>query len=147
MNKLLKTEFRNAGFLDWRSRDTQRRINRVFALVWLAYCTDNFLSLAMQLFMAFYKSTWLDGMTPDVMLALLFEAIFLRVAVASMRLFGGNNKEIRILHYAAMLALAALVPQIIIFKKGILIGIVTFNMASLFLLRSSSPKNPDIVMR
>jgi hypothetical protein len=145
--ELIETEFRNAGFFNWWSPDTQRRINRIFALLWLANCTEAFLSMAAQLTALFYKSARPFSMSPDLMLVLLFEVILLRGAVASIRLLGGNNNEIRILHYTAMLGLAALVPQIIIFKKGLLLGIAAFNLVSLVLLRSPSRKNPSMAAK
>ena len=66
---LLKAEFRNAGFLNWWGEDSQTRINRAFALLWLAYCWWGLLAIAAPLSSMFYKTTApFGGITPDLLL-------------------------------------------------------------------------------
>ncbi len=135
----LKTEFKNAGFANCWGEDKNARINRGFALLWLAYCSWGFFSLVtpfLFLVSAMIQGSivndkfWLlfggnQGITliPDLLLVLLFEVIFLRGIIAAILLFDGKNNEIRTIRFIAILGLLAFAAQIISFKNFICCGL------------------------
>jgi hypothetical protein len=146
----LKAEFRNAGFLNWWGEDNQTRINRFFALLWLAFCWWALLEMAVPFSTMFYETTPpFGGVTPGFFLMFIFVVIFLRGMGAGIRLFGGNNKEIRFLLLIAVLGLIAIVAQILTFRpvSSMDIALAIFNIASLCLMRSPSNRNPKTAVK
>jgi hypothetical protein len=144
----LNKEFNTSIFLDWLGQDGQTRINRSFALFWLVYCAEGFFAIVAPLTALVYGMPNFR-ITPDFLLVLLMEVIFLRGIIASIRLFGGKNKEIRMLKSLAVMGLALFVAQIIVFKTASLLAIVgvVFNVASLWLMRVPSQGETSIAMK
>lgn len=164
--ELLRTEFKRAGFLNWCGGDKNTRINRVFALLWLASCSWGFFSLATGFLLMIWDSVSLNshfGINAGLLLALLLEGILLRGMIASIRLFAGNNKEIRPIRFIAMIYLVGVVASMVtqMISKAVLspvrsghftqvtivsllqIGIIALSLASVFLLRSPQQQDPD----
>jgi hypothetical protein len=135
----LKKEFASSGFLNWLGQDRQTRINRFFALLWLTFCTWEFVAIAAPLSILVCGAQPF-GINLGFLLALLMVVIFLRGIIASIRLFRGDNKEIRMLKSLATLGLVALVAQIIRFKMASPLSVMylAFNVASLWLMRAPS---------
>jgi len=144
----LKAEFRKAGgFLDWLGEDRAGRTHRALALLWLAYCSSIFFSLAAQL--AVFPSSISIGqgvslVNVGLVLVWLILVVCLRGMVASVRFFGGNLKEARTLRLLAILGLIAFIAQVTAFKNVSVLAIVytLFNLISLWLLHSSKKAKP-----
>ena len=136
----IKAEFKKAdGFLGWLGENKQSRINRCFALLWLAYCSWLFFSIAAVLAVIPFLSDFSKfRFTDDLYIILLYVFILIFGVIASIRLFGGNNKEIRTIRSIAILGLVAFVAQIIAFKtfSAMAVTLTVFNLASIYLLRS-----------
>jgi hypothetical protein len=139
----LKTEFRNAGFLNLFGDDKNTRINRAFALFWLIYCGWVTLSIGRVWVIAItdvVRGTLTGaedfGVTPGFFVAFLLELIFVRGLIASIRVIGGKNQEIRQLKFIAALGMAMFIAQIVKFKTVSPAGIafITIIVASLFLM-------------
>ena len=99
---LLKAEFGRArGFMGWLGADWEARTMRVLSLLWLVYCAGGFIfQLGVYLPMMLYGMR--SSLTSDLYLSLLFELIYFRGTIASIRLFGGNLREKRILWFIAI---------------------------------------------
>lgn len=133
----LKQEFRKAGgWQNWLGDNETIRTYRVLGALWLAYCAWIFVGL-----MAPLASMWFNdlhvGVNATLILVIALLPVFLRGAIASIRLCAGNAKEARIIKFIAVLGLAGLVAQLVVFqtfppKAIILTG---FNIVSLWLLR------------
>jgi hypothetical protein len=148
----LKKEFKNAGFLSWLGDDKNTRINRVFALFWLIICGWPSISIGCALISdavhwVFAGTEQSVGATPGLLTAFIFEVIFVRGLVASIRVIRGKDAEIRTLRFIAVLVLAMLVAQVFKFKTASALGIVqiVIVMASLFLMRPQ--KDPKTASR
>jgi hypothetical protein len=149
---LLRTEFKKAGgFIGWLGENKSTRINRILGALWLAYCSWIFFMTAATL-LAFFLS-YKPRATPDLYFSLLFEFIFLRGIIASIRLFGGVTRDRRSIRMIALLGVVGGVAQIIIsiqfdarglfsVRTGILL---IFNLASFWLLRPSRFEKPNVV--
>ena len=136
----LKTEFKNAGFLKWFGDDKNTRINRAFALFWLVFCVWPAVSIVYVLISGLVGAVARSehfGVSPGFLLAFIFEVIFVRGLVASIRVIRGNDKEIRTLRFIAVLYLAMFIAQIVELKTAspISIPLVVIIVGSLFLMR------------
>jgi len=146
---VLKAEFKEAGgFWEWLGEDRTARLLRTFALLWLAFCSWIFFSLAVALAVTPFLSNF--RMSPDFYLIILFAPIFLRGMIAAVRLFGGNRKEARVLRVLAVIGFAAGIAQILVrnMPKAIIVSwldvvVMGFYVASFYLLRP--PKKPTSV--
>ena len=95
--KALKSEFtKAAGFSGWLGDQKYH----LLGALWLAFCTAGFFKLTTTLSFVGYTSTF--RLTPDFLLALLMEYIYLRGAVGSILLFGGSLRERRFLRFFAI---------------------------------------------
>jgi hypothetical protein len=83
-SRQLTAEFKRAGgFVDWLGDTTSARTDRILALLWLVYCTGSFFSHgAWVLWPTTFQSTAI------FVLAVVFEAIYLRGIIAAILLFG-----------------------------------------------------------
>ena len=78
----IKSEFKKAdGFLGWLGESRQARINRTFALLWLAYCSWFFFSIIAPLTALTDLRSW--RLTPDLFVALFGVLVFLFGIIAS----------------------------------------------------------------
>ncbi len=147
---LLKTEFKKTGsFLGWLGEDKSARINRVFGLLWLAYCSWFFFIIAAPL-LAFFFS-YKPRPTPDLYFALLFEFILLRGIIGSIRLFGGITRDRRIIRMTAFLNLIGFVALFLAaqtFSALTIIFIIVntvFTLVSIWFLRPPKKEIPKPV--
>lgn len=94
----LKTEFtKAAGFSGWLGGHKAH----LLGALWLVFCAASFFRLTATLLFVGYGPGF--GLTPDFILALLMEYIYLRGAVGSVLLFGGSLRERRFLRFLAIL--------------------------------------------
>jgi hypothetical protein len=137
----LKSEFKRAGgLLSWLGEDRQQRINRSFALPWLAYCSWGFFSVAKPISIGIYVAIFGHQHVEidfGLYLALLLTAIWLRGIIASVLLPFGKNREIWIILCVAGLGILAFFAQIIVYKTISTIGIALtlLNLATIGWLR------------
>jgi hypothetical protein len=163
----LGEEFKKASDFPARlDEDKNSRINHLLAVFWLEYCIWGFFSLVTPLLSSISGMIQGFRITPDFFLTLLFGVIFLRGMVASIRLFDGKNKEIRMIRFIAVLGLAAFVANLISFRNftnydiswlapavfvartiafasnfPLAVAFATFSMTSIWLLRpTQTPK-------
>jgi hypothetical protein len=144
----LKAEFKkSSGFLGWLGEDKSARTTRILALLWLAFCSQGFFSIAAAIFPMFYGRIFYGqqlGINLGFFCILLIEFIFLQGIVASIALFAGNKKRVWTIRFIAVLMLFLFVAQIISLRtfSSLAYFMTAFNIASIWLLRS--PKNKEL---
>ncbi len=143
----LKSEFKKAGgLLSWLGEDRQQRVNRSFALSWLAYCSWGFFSAAKPISIGIYMVIFGHqqlGINFGLGVALLLAAVWLRGIIASGLLLLGKNREIWFILCLAGLGILAFFVQIIAYKTISPLGIALtlLNLATIGWLRS--PKREE----
>jgi hypothetical protein len=135
---VLKAEFtKAAGFSGWLG---SQKCHLLGAL-WLAFCAASFFRLTATLSFVGYGPAF--GLTPDFLLALLMEYIYLRGAVGGILLFGGSLRERRFLRFLAILDVIGGIGGMAVNHFTWLTPIFTaFGLASIWLLRP--PQKPTL---
>jgi hypothetical protein len=145
----LEAEFKKGGgFWGWSGGDKTAWTNHVLSLLWLSFCSWVFFTITAQL--AVIPSVENFRPTPDLFLAILTLVIFLRGGIASIRLFGGNTKDTRIIRLIAVLGVVTVIGQVSAsFKNFTTLSVVfaLFNIASFWLLRSPKTKEAKTVSK
>ena len=139
----IKAEFKkSSGFLGSLGENRQARINRTFALLWLAYSSWGFFIISAP----FARLTDLRGLrpTPDLFLILFCWLVLLFGIIASIRLFGGDNRGIKIIRIIAILGLVAFVAQVFTLNtfSAMAVTLTIFNLASIWLIRPTQNLKP-----
>lgn len=143
----LKLEFRNGDFLNWLGDDKNTRINRAFALFWLALCGKASFSIGYVwvsgAFLRAVAGIGLFSLTIGLFVTVFFEIIYIRGLIAAICLMMGKNREIRTLRFIAALEIVADISQIVVLKTAsmVTIALTIITLASIFLMRLPPQKN------
>lgn len=133
----LKSEFRKAGgWLSWLGDDGATRGYRVLGVAWLLYCAWQFVGLMISLASVSFNHLGI-GVRPAMILVAVLMLVFLRGAVAGVRLCAGKTQDVRILKFIAILGLLGLAALMATYRSVTVqeILLAGFNLVSFWLLR------------
>lgn len=145
---LLKMEFKKVGgFIDWLGENKSARINRILSVLWFALCTRFLIAIlsspvigAMILHFPHFRSPF----------AVVSTALYLTGIFGSVFLFCGAKVGQHIIRIMAGLGFLIIVLECVtgdgsLGQPNYWFGILAiFNLITIWFLRSSSVKNPNV---